>query len=256
MDWVRIRNDRTLAHVVPLAALMVLAFLSTIITDTLFDDFFRNHPSEPWWKRYPEQWIYPVQTILCGVLLAFWWRQYEWEWSWWKVLAGGAMGAVGIGIWLLPTQAYEWMELEEEPTGWLKWLGVLPRRDGFDPGVFESPAAWWAATVLRFLRAAVVVAIIEEVFWRGFLMRFVLNRDGDYWQVPFGTPSWLSYLVVTACVVLIHSPADWAAAFVWGTLVYLLAVWTRSLLACVVMHGVANFLMGWYALVAGKFGLW
>ena len=32
----------------------------------------------------------------------------------------------------------------------LKWLGVMPRREGFDPGIFESPAAWWAATVFRF----------------------------------------------------------------------------------------------------------
>ena len=42
----------------------------------------------------------------------------------------------------------------------------------------------------------------------------------------------------------------------WGTLVYFVAVWTRSLLACVVMHAVANFLMGWYALAFGKYGLW
>ena len=49
---------------------------------------------------------------------------------------------------------------------------------------------------------------------------------------------------------------DWAAAFVWGTLMYCCAIWTRSLLACVVMHGVANFLMGWYALSFGKYGLW
>jgi hypothetical protein len=37
---------------------------------------------------------------------------------------------------------------------------------------------------------------------------------------------------------------------------YSCAVWTKSLLACVVMHGVANFLMGWYALVFEKYGLW
>jgi CAAX prenyl protease-like protein len=101
-----------------------------------------------------------------------------------------------------------------------------------------------------------VVALVEELFWRGFLMRFVLKPDGDYWMVPFGKASWVSYLVVTAAVVLIHTQPDWPAAFVWGTLVYGVAVWTRSLLACVVMHGVANFLMGWYALEFGKYGLW
>ena len=112
------------------------------------------------------------------------------------------------------------------------------------------------AVVFRFVRAAVVVAFVEELMWRGFLMRFVLKPDGNYWKIPFGTPSWRSYLIVTALVVLVHQPVDYAGAFVWGTLVYFVACWTKSLLACVVMHGVANFLMGWYALAFGKYGLW
>ncbi len=255
MDLARIRADRTLAHVVPLVAFMLVGGLLALLTGT-FDSYFRDHEFLPWWRRYPEQWIYPLQTLVAGGLLLFWWRHYEFHWSTWKVLVGAVMGAVGIGIWLLPTQAYEWWGLTEEPDGWRKWLGILPRRDGFDPGVFENPAAWWAATVLRFLRAVVVVSLVEEILWRGWLMRFVLNPDGNYWKVPFGTPALRSYLVVTAVVVLIHSPADWAAAFVWGSLVYLVACWTKSLLACVVMHGVANFLMGWYALAFGKYGLW
>ncbi|NNM30544.1 MAG: hypothetical protein HKO57_13575, partial [Akkermansiaceae bacterium] len=128
MDWAKTRNDRTLAYVVPLAAFMLVNLANQLVTGTFLDDFFRNHPSEPWWKRYPDQWIFPIQTVLCGALLAFWWRHYELKWSGWKVAVGAVMGAVGIGIWILPTQAYEWMNLEGEPEGWLKWLGVLPRR--------------------------------------------------------------------------------------------------------------------------------
>ena len=105
-------------------------------------------------------------------------------------------------------------------------------------------------------RAVVVVSLVEELLWRGFLMRFLLNPDGNYWAGPFGRPSWKSYLIVTALVVFIHGPADWAAALVWGSLMYGCAVWTRSLGACVVMHAVANFLLGWYALSFGKYGLW
>lgn len=256
MELDKIRNDRTLAYTVPLVAFMVVGGVLQLVTGNVFGSFFREHELLPWWRSDPAQWIYPLQTVAAGVLMIFWRRHYELEWSTWKVLAGAAMGVVGIGLWILPTQAYEWMGLTERPEGWLKWLGVLPRRDGFDPGVFTSPAGWWTATILRFLRAAVVVALVEEIFWRGFMMRFILKPDGDYWRIPFGTASWLSYGVVTALVVLVHAPADWAAAFVWGTLVYLLAVWTRSLLACVVMHGVANFLMGWYALAFEKHGLW
>ena len=111
----------------------------------------------PWWRRYPEQWIYPLQTVIAGGLLLFWWRHYDLKWSTWKVLVGAVLGAIGIGIWLLPTQTYEWWGLTEEPEGWKKALGILPRREGFDPSVFESPAAWWTATILRFARAVIEI---------------------------------------------------------------------------------------------------
>ncbi|MFM1559757.1 MAG: CAAX prenyl protease-related protein [Roseibacillus sp.] len=255
MNLAKIRDDRTLAHVMPLVAFMLVGGGLVMVTGSM-ESVFRDHEYLPWWRRYPEQWIYPLQTVIAGGLLLFWWRHYDLKWSTWKVLVGAVLGAIGIGIWLLPTQTYEWWGLTEEPEGWKKALGILPRREGFDPSIFESPAAWWTATILRFARAVIVVAMVEELLWRGFLMRFLLNPDGDYWKVPFGTFSWRSCLIVTALVVFIHSPADWGAALVWGTLMYSCAVWTKSLLACVVMHGVANFLMGCYALVFEKYGLW
>ncbi|NIP95737.1 MAG: CPBP family intramembrane metalloprotease, partial [Akkermansiaceae bacterium] len=222
MNLAKIRDDRTLAHVMPLVVFMMVGGGLDLLTGSV-DSIFRDHEFLPWWRRYPDQWIYPLQTAMAAACLVFWWRHYDLRWSGWKVAAGAVMGAIGIGIWLLPTQTYEWWGLSGQPEGWKKWLGILPRRDGFDPGVFESAAAWWTATILRLLvRAVIVVSLVEELLWRGFLMRFVLNPDGDYWKVPFGTPSWKSYLVVTALVVLVHSRADWAAAFVWGTLVYAL----------------------------------
>ena len=39
-------------------------------------------------------------------------------------------------------------------------------------------------------------------------------------------------------------------------LTYALCVWSKNLGACVVMHAVANFLMGLYIMAYGKYGLW
>jgi len=165
-------------------------------------------------------------------------------------------GVVGIGFWLLPTTLYDWLGMTGAPDGWGKWLGLAARREGFDPGIFTDPAAYWASLGFRFFRAVVVVALVEEIFWRGFLMRLILDWDGDYWKQPFGKPSWLSYWVVTGAFMLAHAPVDWAGALVYGSLAYLLCVWSKSLSACVVMHATANLLMGWYAIAYGKFGLW
>ncbi len=143
-----------------------------------------------------------------------------------------------------------------EPRGFEKWLGFAARTDGFNPGVFENPAGYWFSLGMRFVRAAVVVALVEEIFWRGFLMRFVLDWDGDYWKQPFGKPSWLSFAVVTGLFVAAHAPVDYAGALIYGSLTYFLCVWTKSLSACVVMHATANFLMGCYIMAYGKYGLW
>lgn len=164
---------------------------------------------------------------------------------------------MGIAFWLLPTTLYDWWGMTGKPEGFFEKLtGLAPRREGFDPAVFDHPAAYWTSLIFRFLRAAVVVALVEEIFWRGFLMRFLLDRDGDYWKVPFGKPAWISFVVVTLLFVLAHAPIDYLGALIYGSLTYGVAVWTKSLLACVVMHGVANAAMGLYALEYGKLGLW
>jgi CAAX prenyl protease-like protein len=109
---------------------------------------------------------------------------------------------------------------------------------------------------MRFIRAAVVVALVEEIFWRGFLMRFVCDWEGDHWKQPFGRAHWKSYVIVTGLFVLAHGTADWAGGLVYGSLTYLLCVWSKNLGACVVMHATANFLMGVYIMKTGTYGLW
>jgi CAAX prenyl protease-like protein len=146
--------------------------------------------------------------------------------------------------------------LKEETSGILKILGVTQRDVGFDPGIFKNPLAYWTSLSFRFFRAAVIVALVEEIFWRGFLMRFVCDWEGDYWKQPFGRATWLSYLVVTGLFMAAHAPVDYAAALIYGSLTYLLCVWSKNLGACVIMHGTANFLMGLYIMKTGHYGLW
>ena len=242
----------TRAHVVPFAVFM--AFL--IGLQLVAAGIEWRHPDAPWWRRDPAQFIYPLQTLVCLGLLVHFRESYDFRWSWKWCLAGVLFGTVGIGIWLLPTALYDYWGLTGKTTGLLAFFGVEARRDGFDPGIFQHPAAWWTSLLLRFLRAVVVVALIEEIFWRGFIMRFVCDWEGDYWKQPFGRATWRSYLIVTGLFVMVHGASDRPAAFVYGTLTYLLCVWSKSLGACVAMHATANLLMGLYIMATGKYGLW
>ena len=242
----------TRAHVVPFGVFMAFILLMPLAQSLIQWD----HPAAPWWKQDPAQWIYPLQTAVCLGVLFWYWRSFTFNWSLkWSAIAV-VFGAVGIGFWLLPTHLHGVLGIEGEPEGVLKWLGVMPREDGFNPNVFDHPLAWWGSLIMRFVRAAVVVALVEEIFWRGFAMRLALDWDGDCWRQPFGKGSWLSYGAVTALFMVAHAPVDWAGAFVYGSLTYLLCIWRRNLGACVVMHAVANFLMGLYIMQTGHYGLW
>lgn len=242
----------TRAHVVPFAVFM--GFMVVLQLTAPFLEW--KHPDAPWWRQNPAHFIYPVQTLVTLALLVFYWKNYTFNWSWRWSLTAMLFGLAGIGCWLLPTALYDHWGLTGKTTGLLKHLGVAARHEGFDPGVFHSPLAWWAVVLCRFLRAIVVVALIEEIFWRGFLMRFVADWEGPYWQQPFGRATWLSYLIVTGLFMAAHAPVDYAAAFVYGSLTYLLCVWSKSLGACVIMHATANLLMGLYIMAFGKYGLW
>jgi CAAX prenyl protease-like protein len=242
----------THAHVVPFAVFM--GFMLLLQLTSGFIEW--KHPDAPWWRQDPAQLIYPIQTLATLGVLIYYRRSFTFDYSLKWTLVGIGFGAVGIGFWLLPTALYDAWGLQGETTGWLKSLGVAERREGFDPGIFQHPAAYWLSLVLRFFRAAVVVALVEEIFWRGFLMRFVCDWEGDYWKQPFGRHRWLSYAVVTGLFMTAHAPADYAAALIYGSLTYFLCVWSKSLGACVAMHATANFLMGVYIMKTGHYGLW
>lgn len=246
------REDRTLAHVLPLMWFVILTMILSFVAEAVE----LNNPSQPWFIRWPETWVLGIVMTTTAIILAFFWKHYEFRWNTKAVLIGAVMGAVGIGFWLLPTSIHDWMGLKENAdSGWMKWLGIHDRERGLDPNDFNNQAGMTTWLIIRFFRAVVIVSLVEEIFWRSFLMRFLLKPDGNYWKVPFGKPSWKTFGIVTVAFALAHAPVDYAGALVYGSLTYLVAIWTKSLLACVVMHGVANFLMCWFALETGKWGL-
>lgn len=242
----------TRAHVIPFLAFMSFMLVLQIVTAWIGWD----HPNAPWWRQNPAHLIYPIQTLVTFALLVYYRDSYTFSGSWKWILTAIGFGAIGIGLWLLPTALYDYWGLSGKTTGLLGLLGVASRKDGFDPGIFHDPLAWWTVVVLRFLRAVVVVSLIEEIFWRGFIMRFVCDWEGEYWRQPFGRATWTSYFVVTGLFVAAHAPVDYAGSIVYGSLTYLLCIWSKSLSACVIMHATANLLMGLYIMASGKYGLW
>ena len=190
------------------------------------------------WLDAPEYWLYPLQTFVCAALLCWYRREYDFHGLRQPLIALG-IGIVVCVLWVAP-QAF---------------FGFPARTEGFNPTVFaEQPVAYWSTVALRFLRLVIIVPLVEEIFWRGFLLRYFVDEKFD--RVPFGTFSWLSFGVVTIGFMLVHSTADWPAALLTGALYNWVAYRTRSLGACVLAHAVTNLLLGIWIMSTRQWGFW
>lgn len=247
--FARLLSSPTAAHVLPLVLFMVMNALPGL---------FRVENSElPWHVRAPEHWVYPLQTVLCAAVLVLFRKHYTFK-PWRGFGLASVLGIVGIAVWIAPALLREqWMQDGAEPAAWWEWLGLVERTKGFDPMIAKESALWFSVVVgMRFARMVLVVPFVEELFWRGFLMRFLLAEDGRFEKIAFGTHAWKVFWIVTPAVMLIHSTEDYPGAFVWGGLMYFVAVRTKSLGACVLMHAIGNLALALYVMKTRQWGFW
>lgn len=192
----------------------------------------------PFWVSSAEYWIYPTQTILCGGLVLWFWREYELRWPQ-RIGFGVVIGLLVFVLWISP-QAF---------------FGFSPRTTGFNPTIFTDQKFLYGGTILfRFLRLVIVVPLVEEIFWRGFLLRFLVHDQFE--RVPFGSFSWLSFAVVALAFGFSHPSPDWPAAIATGMLYNWVAYRTKSLATCVITHALTNLLLGFWIMSTGQWGFW
>lgn len=228
MEEVKTSRSQLLAYILPMVVFLTLLALIAGV----------KNPNGGFWLSAPAYWIFPVQTLVCGGLL--WWFRGEYEFQpARRFIFSLAVATIVFLLWISP-QAF---------------LHFGRRVEGFNPAIFAvgSPA-YWASLILRFARLVLVVPIVEEVFWRGFLLRYLIRED--FSRVPFGTFSWLSFIVVTVAFALGHAMADWPAALITGGLYNLVAYRTKSLLSCALTHGITNLLLGLWIMQTGQWGFW
>ena len=201
-------------------------------------------------SQYPL--IYTVKIGLVAACLAQFWPVYRGlggrisPWAW-------LVGAVGTAIWVGVCK----LGLEEQllgPLGLGKFLG-LGTRTAFDPltELGATPAIAYGFLAIRFVGLAIVVPIIEELFLRGFIMRYL--TDPDWWKVSLGSITPTAIAITTALALAMH-PAELFAELIWFSSVTLLMLKTRNLWDCVVAHGVTNLLLGIYVVSTGEWHFW
>ncbi|MES2465111.1 MAG: CAAX prenyl protease-related protein [Armatimonadota bacterium] len=130
----------------------------------------------------------------------------------------------------------------------------LGERTALNPfTAIDNPVLRYGFFALRFYGLVLMVPLMEEVFWRSFLLRFATDLD-DFKRIPIGGYSVAAFCIVAGMFAASHS--EWLVAFVCAAAyAYLLRV-TRSIFACIVAHAVTNLALGIYILTTGDWKYW
>ena len=125
-------------------------------------------------------------------------------------------------------------------------------RQAFDPRPLEGSSVWAVFLGVRLYGLVLMVPVMEEMFWRSFLLRYLTHHD--FRRLPVGTFSASALAVVTLASAIAHP--EWPVALV-ASLAY--AFWlrsTRSLFGTIVAHAATNAALGGYVLATGKWQYW
>jgi CAAX prenyl protease-like protein len=122
-------------------------------------------------------------------------------------------------------------------------------RTTIPPEAFADPLV----TALRFARAALLVPVLEELFWRGWLPRWMANAA---WQrVPLGHYTRLAFVGTALLFAAEHGPY-WDVGLAAGVL-YNAWMWrTKSLADLILAHAVTNAFLSAFVLLSGRYEYW
>ncbi len=186
------------------------------------------------------EWLYPLRFAIG--LAALWWfrreyRRLDWRFGWVGLVAGMGVAAM-----------------------WLALHAVLPVRGNeatataTAAGLLQLPTAQRLGWILvRVLAAVTTVPLAEELAFRGFLARRVMQPDFE--RVRFADLSWLALGVSSLAFGALHGRM-WAAGAVAGLVFGLAARWRGRLGEAVAAHLTANLAIAAVVVLRGDYTLW
>ena len=107
--------------------------------------------------------------------------------------------------------------------------------------------------ILRLARAALLVPILEELFWRGWLMRWLIETDFE--KVPLGAYALGAFWITAILFASEHGPY-WEVGLITGAIYNWWMIRTKSLPDLYVTHGVTNLCLSLYVIATGKWEYW
>jgi uncharacterized protein len=190
---------------------------------------------------FDTRWLYAAQTLLPAIVLVVFWREYgelsrqlrpTWRNAFVSVLAG-------LLVFVL------WIHLDAP------WMTIGQASAPFVP-LNPTGAPDWPLIALRAAGAVLVVPLMEELFWRSFVMRWV--DDATFERVAPRSVTARAIVVSTFAFVLVHT--QWLAAAVAGLVYAGLYVRSGSLWTAVLAHAVTNAALAAWVIHTQQWQFW
>lgn len=197
-------------------------------------------PADGSWGIDP-RWIYGVTVLVVGGLLLAFRCDYGELSRQTLPEARQALLAAGVGLVVFVL----WVNLDAP------WMTLGEATAGFVPlrpdGSLDGPLI-----VVRWIGATLVVPVMEELFWRSFLMRWI--RQPAFLGVEPSRVGARAVVISTFLFVLAHPL--WLAAAIAGLAYALLYITTGRLWTAVIAHAVTNGALGLWVVWTRDWGFW
>jgi hypothetical protein len=182
--------------------------------------------------------MYPIKTIAVAACLYYYRNVYIELKASYKIQE--LFIAVGIGImvfviWILPEVLYP----------------VLGS-SSFNPYEISNPMLIYISIAFRIAGAVIVVPVFEELFWRSFLIRWIINQD--FKNVQIGIYTLQSFIITVLFFGIEHH--RWLVGIVAGIIYNLLLYKYKNIRLCIVSHAVTNLCLAIYVLMSGQWSFW
>ncbi len=197
-------------------------------------------PADGAWGFDP-QWLYGLSVLAAGAVLAIFWREYgELARQTLPDTREGLLAiAAGTIVFVL------WINLDAP------WMIIGEASAPFKPLTANGTIAW-PQVAIRFVSAALLVPLIEELFWRSFLMRWL--EQPVFQGVAPQRVGVRAVVLSTFVFTLAHTL--WLAAVIAGLVYALLYVKTGKLWLPVIAHAVTNAALGVWVVMTGHWQFW
>ena len=178
--------------------------------------------------------FYGLRVFAGGLVLWYFRREFA------GLIFNGTWVGVGVGVIAFGL----WVALEPASTGSGQALATLV-------GDMSRERAWaWIA--LRVIGSVAIVPVVEELAFRGYLIRRL--SSSDFQSIPLDRFAWVPLLVSSAAFGLLHG--RWLAGMLVG-LLYGLALYRRGKLGdAILAHAVTNGLIAATVLWTGDWTMW